>query len=365
MAEDYENSNSLTSVDRLVGQKENLKLDYIKSYKTGDGQQLDQYILSSVSSILVPTCVDVNSCFEYRFSIKDFNLPSYTGVESMYFENIVVKIQDIFTQITSNDCIKDGLFYFYSPYSAVIAQDEDGIETEMKEFTNVNGQKTSRPFISTSRVIKRQDSPIYVCTSNLKVEKSLNLTQDKNSYKVLILNNVYDEDGKFIKKTVTTGVSATFEQLKQCLEFDTMEEKDKRGVICKDIILCDILLFMMKSFKLDTEKHFEDLEVNDLKVAEKKRSVPLGWLSTEEKLEKYGKKGYVSDVYSPNPKTASTEVTLPNDLYLFVDMQTVCDKVLQIARPKGFVFEDTKGIIGGFRAQYAFAQKMASITVHF
>ena len=359
---DYEKSNSLISVDRLVGQKENLKLDYIRSYKTGDGQQLDQYILSSVSSILVPTCVDVNSCFEYRFSIKDFNLPSYTGVESMYFENIVVKIQDIFTQITSSDCIKDGLFYFYSPYSAVIAQDEDGIETEMRNF-EFNGTTTQRPFISTNRVIKRQDSPIYVCTSNLKVEKSLNLTQDKNSYKVLILNNVYDEEGNFLKKTITTSVSATFDQLKQCLEFDS-PSIEKKGVVCKDIILCDILLFMMKSFNLSAPKTFEQLEANDLQVAEKKRTIPIGWLSTEEKLEKYGQKGYVYDKYAANPKTAG-EIVLPNDLYLFVDMQTVCDKALQVAKPSGFVFDDVKCVIGGFRAQYAFAQKMASITVHF
>lgn len=361
MAEDkIASSSSLASVDRLVGQKENLKLDYIRSYKTGDGQQLDQYILSSVSSILVPTCVDVNSCFEYRFSIKDFNLPSYEGIQSLYFENIVVKIQDIFTQITSHDCIKDGLFYFYSPYSAVVAQDEDGIETEQHDFT-FKDKKETRDFVNTNRVIKRQDSPIYVCTSNLKVEKSLNLTADKNSYKVLILNNVYDERGIFLRKTITTGVSVTFEQLRQCLE---PEKVDKKGVVCQDIILCDILLFMMKSFNISATKYFEDVSEADFQSSRKKTTVPRGWLSTEEKLEKYGRKGYISDNYTSNVRT-ETEIALPNDLYLFVDMQTVCDKLLQVAKPKNFVFDDKNGVIGGFHAQYAFAQKMASVTVHF
>ena len=350
-----EDSNSLTSIDRVIGQKENLKLDYIQSYKTGDGQQLNRYILSSASSILIPTCVDVNSCFEYRFSIKDFNLPSYGGVQSLYFENIVVKIQDIFTQITSNNCIKDGIFNFYSPYSAVVSQDEDGIETIFRTF---NGEE--RKFISTNRMIKRQDSPIYVCTSNLKVEKSFNLTKDQNSYKVLIVNNIYDENG-FARKTITPAVSVTFEQLRQCLEFDKVE---KKGVVCKDIILCDILLFMMKSFNLNG-KGFSQVTEQDLApVKEKNRTVPSGWLSTEEKLEKYGRKGYISDNYVSNPKKTG-EVVLPNDLYIYVDMQTKCDKLFQIAKPESFVFDDVNGVIGGFRAQYAFAQKMASATVNF
>ena len=355
---DIENSTSLTDVDRVVGVKENLQMNVIRSYKTGDGQQLDQYILSSVSSILIPTCVDTNACFEYRFSIKDFNLPSNIGVQSLYFENIVVKIQDVFTQITSHDCIQSGKFYFYSPYSAVVSQDEDGIETEEQSFV-FKGETTTRKFINTNRVIKRQDSPLYVCTSNLKVEKSMNLTQDKNSYKVLILSNVYDDDGKFLRKIITPSVSVTFEQLEQCLKFNSIE---KRGTICQDVILCDILLFMMKTFNLDAP-YFETLD--ELPNKQLDKTIPRGWLSTEEKIERYGKKGYVIDKYVSNPLKGSDAIVLPNDMYLYVDMQTACDRLLPYARPQNFIFDDTKGIVGGFHAQYAFGEKMASITVHF
>ena len=355
---DIENSASLSDVNIVDGTKENLKKTWENSYLTGDGQQLRQYSLSSSSSILIPTCVDVNSCFEYRFSIKDFNLPSNPGEQGLYIENIVVKIQDVFTQITSHDCIKDGLFYFYSPYSAVVSQDQDGIETEEQIF-NYNGVDTKRKFISTNRMIKRQDSPLYVCTSNLKVEKTMNLTQDKNSYKLLIISNKYDEEGNFLEKIITPSVSITFEELQQCLTFNDIP---KRGKICQDVIVCDILIFMMKTVNLSTETYFKDLK--ELPHTRHDKTVPRGWLSLEEKIERYGKKGCILDKYVANP-TKGNYITLPNDLYLYVDMQTACNEILAIARPDSLVFEDTRGIIGGFRAQYAFGEKMASITAHF
>lgn len=69
-----------------------------------------------------------------------------------------------------------------------------------------------------------------------------------------------------------TQTFATPEQLKQCIQFynDETDEQSKprNGEYCMDIILCDMLIYCLKSFEFE-KKGFSELEATDLTTSER------------------------------------------------------------------------------------------------
>ena len=364
MAEE-ENSASLTTVDTPVGTQMTLQRSCESCYQTSSGQKVFPKILTGSQKILFPTTVDANACFEYRFSVKNLMLPSeLPEVTDMYFHYLTVKFQDAFTNILSSNAIKDGITYSYDPYTAVICQDANGLEFVSNEIVGVDGEHVERKFINSERAIKRDDNSLYVVSSNLKIEKQINLTTATSPYRILLLYNEYDNQGNFKGKILKSAVSCTRQDLTQVLH---PEEVEKKGLVCTDIILCDVLIFMMKTCALGTN-YLEEVTLQQMATLKKKRAIPMGWLSPEEKLEKYGKKGVYMDTFvatKSNDKKLVNYTEIPNNLFIHVDMQEVCDKLFSQYRPKETVFNDVNGIVigDGIKGQYAIAHEMISVSI--
>lgn len=365
MAEEY--TNSLTTTDVPAGTPMTIKSSVQQVYSTTNGQNLYDKTLTGAKKVLFPTCVDMNACFDYRFSFKDLMLVNQLpNITDMYFQNLTVKIQDVFTQITSDGAIKNGIFYTYDPYSAVISQDSNGIETEDHY---IKGYSQPFKFVNSSRVVQRGDNSLYVVSSNLKIEKHINLQINSSSYKILKMFNVYDSQGNFVRKVLESDVKATSAELKECMEDIPKDSSDRHGrKICRDIILCDVLIFMLKSFNHDGI-NLSQLTADNLKKIPLDKSLPIGWLSPEEKLERFGKKGVFMETFVANKKSndgsASDpyEKEIPNNLFVYVDMQTQCDKLFRVAKPDSAVFNDEKKIIAPFKAQYAIASELISVGI--
>lgn len=364
MSEEF--TNSLTSTDVPAGTPMTIKSSVQQVYSTTNGQNLYDKTLTGAKKVLFPTCVDMNACFDYRFSFKDLMLVNQLpNITDMYFQNLTVKIQDVFTQITSDGAIKDGIFYTYDPYSAVISQDSNGIETEEHYIKDHQGPFK---FVNSSRVVQRGDNSLYVVSSNLKIEKHINLQINSSSYKILKMFNVYDGQGNFVKKVLESDVKATSAELKECME-DIPAKADRYGrKVCRDIILCDVLIFMLKSFNHDGI-NLSDLTADKIQKVSLDKSLPIGWLSPEEKLERFGKKGVFMETFVANKKAGSGssedpyDKEIPNNLFVYVDMQTKCDKIFRVAKPDSAVFCDDKEIIAPFKAQYAIASELISVGI--
>ena len=361
-----ENSTSLITVDAAAGTQMTLQRTCSTEYQTSSGQKVFPKILTGSQKILFPTSVDANTCFEYRFSVKNLMLPSeLPNVTDMYFHYLTVKFQDAFTNVMSNEAIKGGVMYTYDPYSAVICQDPNGLEYVTNNIITQNGQEVPRKFINSERVIKRDDNSLYVVSSNLKIEKQINLTTTTSPYRILIMYNRYSQDGTFEGKVLKSAVSCTRTDLAQAIY--GVPEEERVGLVCEDIILCDVLIFMMKTCALSGIL-IDNVTAENLRSAQKKRSLPMNWMSPEEKLEKYGKKGVYMDTYVANKNTvkgSSKYDEIPNNLFLHVDMQDVCSRIFSIARPNNTVFDDVNGIIigNGIRGQYAIASEMISVSI--
>ena len=195
-----ENCESLTLINSANGNQMLPTRSYGSNYKTTNGQILYPKTLTGSKKILIPTSVDMNTCFEYRFSFKDLMLPNaLPNSAPLYVTDLTVKLQDIFTQVTSHDAIKDSVMYSYDPYSVVIAQDQDGIEHE-SHYIKVGSESVKREFINAGRVIQRSDNSLYVVSSNLRIEKHINIESNTNTYNLLLLYNRYDKDGNFVGK---------------------------------------------------------------------------------------------------------------------------------------------------------------------
>ena len=348
-------SSTLTQVETLVGQPMTLQKKTKIEYQTSNGTTVYDKILTGYRPILFPTAVSRNSCFEYRFSIKDVILPrELPQVTDLYFKDLVVKIQDLFTEVQQK-CIENGLIYSYMPYSAVLAQDEDGVSTESHV---IDGKE--QHFVNADRIIKRDTSPLYVVSSNIKFSRSFNLDIATNSYKALAIYNNYDSNGKLTNRFSKPVVSATPEELRDIQENlaykITKNPKLSPGrPVCVDIILCDVFIFCLKSFDLDS-KFITSITAEEVDSVIPLRTLPMGWLTPEEKLEKFGKKGTYMETFDTNNP-------LPNNLFQFVDMQTRSEKLFTISRPKDAIFDDVKGVVAPFRGQYVVANEMISIKI--
>lgn len=349
-------STNLTEVKRQEGVPPTLIKKTNVQYKTSSGAMLYNKVLTGFKPILFPTAVSLNTCYDYRFSIRDLILPSQLpNITNMYFESMVVKIQDLFTQVMSDGMIKDGIVYSYMPYSAVLAQDENGIEYEEHDLNYKKYTGKNIKFVSSSRVIKRDSNPLFVVSSNLKYDREFNLEIVSNSYRALIIVADY-ENGKLLGKRIKTEVFATPEQLKQVIEPEKFPEESRDGEFCLDIILCDILIFCLKSFDTTTEKTFEDITEDELKKFNVKKAIPTDWLTPQEKLEKFGKKGTYKSTFSESDP-------IPNDKFIYCDMTTKSEKLFGLSRPTEAVFNDKKGIISGIPANYAISTSLISVRI--
>lgn len=339
-----------TKNDRNVGVPQTLKSQCVTQLKTCNGDNLYDKILTGYKPILFPTACSENCCFEYRFSIKDLILPTtLPEVTNLYFRDLVVKIQDMFTQMTADDCIKDAIICSYEPYSAVLAQDENGIEIEYHEY---NGEVT--PFITSDRLIKRDSSPLFVVSSNLKYNRRFNLEVASNSYQAIVVNGIYDK-GVLKERVLKTQTYASPLQLKQCISFynDSKEDEVRDGIYCMDIILCDMLIFCKKSFDL-TKPSIHDLQPADLVNAMRKRTVPTGWLTPEEKLEKFGKKGTFMSSFGPTEP-------IPSSMFIFVDGTSKCEDIFELGKPSQTFFDDKNLIVCPARNCYAISNMLVSV----
>lgn len=348
----YNGSLATSDNDRNFGVPQTLRTQCVSQLKTCNGDNLYDKILTGSKPILFPTATSQNCCFEYRFSIKDLILPTtLPEVTNLYFRDLVVKIQDMFTQMTSDDCIKNSVICSYQPYSAVLAQDQDGIEIKYHKF---NGQDT--PFITSTRLIQRDSSPLFVVSSNLKYNRRFNLEVNSNSYQAIVIYGIY-ENGELKKRVLKTQTFATPEQLKQCIQFynDETDEQSKprNGEYCMDIILCDMLIYCLKSFEFE-KKGFSELEATDLAKTSRKSTIPMEWLSQDEKLKKYGKQGTFKETFDKtNP--------IPNSLFIYVDMTTKCNDIYAAGHPESAFFYDEKGLICPAKNCYAVCNMMVSV----
>ena len=335
--------------ERNTGVPQTLKMKTTTQLRTCNGDALYDKLLTGFKPILFPTAVSENCCFEYRFTIKDIILPSeLPNITNLYFRDLVVKVQDMFTQMSASECIKDSVIYAYEPYSAVLAQDENGIEIQ---YHNYNNQLV--PVITSERLINRDSSPLFVVSSNLKFNKQFNLEITSNSYQAIIVNGIF-KNHELVGRSLKTQTFATAEQLKQAISFDENNTKNiEDGVYCLDIILCDMLIFCLKSFDL-TKKPIEEITPNELAEAPRLRSIPIGWLSPEEKLKKFGTKGVFREEYgTTNP--------LPNSLFILVDATAKSQDLFKVGRPTKTAFIDENAIVCPVVNCYSICNMLLSI----
>ena len=202
-------SSSLIYADTTVGTQMTLQRTVKTEYQTSNGTTVYDKILTGFKPILFPTAVSRNAVFDYRFSVKDLILPrELPQVTDIYFKDLVVKIQDIFTQVMAQNAVCNGVVLSYMPYSAVLAQDGNGLEFETH---TIDGEL--HRFMNAERLIKRDSSPLFVVSSNLKFNKSFNLDVTTNSYKALAIYNEYI-NGKFNKKIIKQVTSISVDDFR-------------------------------------------------------------------------------------------------------------------------------------------------------
>ena len=319
------------------------------NYTTSSGDTLYEKILVGYKPILFPTAVSENCCFDYRFTVRDLVLPTtLPGITEMYFNDIVVKLQDMFTQMTAGDAIVDGKVYSYMPYCTILAQDENGIET-VEHTINDKVYK----FVTSDRLVQRDSCPVFTVNSNLKLEKTISLEDQSNEYRLLAIMEQYDEKGDFVRRFLESVKSVSAKYLKDIQEYaSTSVEKRKGRIVCVDVILCDILVFCKRTFNFDRTP----VEKLQKLGGKEKNSVPNGWLTPEEKLKKFGKKGtYMADY---------TTQKLPNDLFFYVDMTDKSDEIISNSCPSYTVFTDENKLITPYRNQYAYALQIMNTRVY-
>ena len=362
--ESIEASSSLTTVDTPVGVPMTLQRQAKVEYQTSNGTKVYDKLLTGFKPIVFPTATSRNACFEYRFSIRDLILPrELPQVTDIYFKDLVVKIQDIFTEVSAHGAIYNGHIVAYQPYTAVLSQDENGIETEdhviITKDQDGKEVKTTHKFITSDRVVKRDSSPIFVISSNLKFEKSFNQEVTTNSYKALAIYNVYDKDGNFSRKYVKSVVSISPEDFVDVIDSKWKDKATRKGrSVCVDVILCDVLIYCLKSFNLNGTP-FSNIDESQMKAATNSRALPNGWLTPEEKLQKFGKKGtFMSEFSDTEP-----DKLIPNSLFQYVDMQERCNKLNDIGYPYDAVFFDKNHIIADFDGQYIQSNAIISLRV--
>ena len=120
-----------------------------------------------------------------------------------------------------------------------------------------------------------------------------------------------------------------------------------------DIILCDMLIFCKKSFDL-TKMSINELTPENLSAAKRKRTIPTGWLTPEEKLEKFGKKGKFMSSFGPSEP-------IPSSLFIFVDGTTRCEDIFEVGKPSETFFDDKNMIVCPARNCYAISNMLVSV----
>lgn len=341
---------SLANFNRqALGVPQTLITDVVCNYTTSSGDTLHERVLVGYKPILFPTACSENCCFEYRFTVRDLILPSkLPEVTGLYFKDIVVKMQDMFTQTTAGEAICNGKVLSYMPYCTILAQDENGIET--KDYTL--GSKTFK-VIDSNRLVERESCSVFTVNSNLRIEKSISLEDQSNPYKLLAVREQYDENGNFVRRFLETTNCASPQDLKDIQEEPASVIESRKGrVICIDIILCDILVFCKRTFDFEQPSIEEIEELRE----RSKNTVPTGWLTKEEKLKKMMQK--------KEDNGAGLTEKLPNDLFYYTDMTGKSEQVASSSSPSDIVFVDKKRLITPFENHYAFALQISNTRVY-
>lgn len=334
-------ANSLANFQRqALGVPQVLNTNIQCTYSTSSGDSLYEKILVGYKPVLFPTACSENCCFEYRFTIKDLILPkSLPQITGLYFKDIVIKLQDMFTQAIAGDAISNGKILTYMPYCMILSQDENGIELE----DYMLGDKKVK-VISSDRMVQRESCPVFSVNSNLKMEKSISLQDMSNPYKIIGIFEQYDEEGNFVRRVMENIKCVSPENLVDIInENASIVEKRKGRLVCIDVILCDLLVFCKRTFDFNTKPI---TEVETLSKT-KKQTLPIGWMKPEEKMQK------LLDIQKGR-KAGETE-KLPNDLFYFVDMTERSAQLLDNSKPVDMVFEDSKKLIAPFVNQYAYS----------
>ena len=85
-----------------------------------------------------------------------------------------------------------------------------------------------------------------------------------------------------------------------------------------------------------------------------KRSVPIGWLSPEEKLKKFGMKGkFRADFNEKEP--------IPANLFIYVDGKEMSEKIFKAGIPTSTAFIDKNGLICPAKNCYAVTNMLLSV----
>lgn len=353
-AVDY--TSSLLGFKVSEGVQPTLEKRYTSTYQTGYGQNLYQRNLVGIKNVLFPTCTSDNCCFEYRFTFRNMVMPSdLPEVTDLYIKSFGVKIQDLFTQVMSNTMInQDGQYTTYMPYCAIVCQDENGIEYEEHEVM-VNGKAVTQKFVNSNRLVQRDSNVIYAVNSNLKYENSISFETNSNSYKLLGVYYEYDENGTFIRRTMKAVKSITPENIREIQENMCTDEEYRKGKeVMYDLILCDLLIFCVKTVDV-TKTDITTLTRADVENQVIKNSIPISWLTPVEKLEKYGKKGQFKGTYNIGQ--------FPKSLYLYVDMQETSERITNISKMTSPVFTDENGIISPCKNQYTMVAEISEAKV--
>lgn len=350
MAEQKQIGNeSLANFSRqALGVPQTLVNDVVCNYTTSSGDTLFEKVLVGYKPILFPTACSENCCFEYRFTVRDLILPSkLPKVTALYFKDIVAKMQDLFTQTTAGEAICNGKVLSYMPYCTILAQDENGIETQ--DYTL--GERTFK-VINSNRLVQRESCAVFTVNSNLKMEKSISLESQSNAYKLIAIREQYDAEGNFVRRFIESTNCASAQDLKDIQEEPaSVIETRKNRTICIDIILCDILVFCKRTFDLEQPS----IEEIDKLQARSKNSVPLDWYTPEEKLNKMMKR--------KGGEAGLTE-KLPNDVFYYVDMSGISEQVMSSSSPADIVFVDKKRLITPFENHYAYALQISNTRVY-
>ena len=152
-------------------------------------------------------------------------------------------------------------------------------------------------------------------------------------------------------------VSVTPEELEEVINSRFSDVDYRKGKkVCIDVILCDVLIFCLKSFDFRTA-YIGLLSGEDVDNMVENRSVPIGWMTPEEKLKRFNEIGTYTEKYNDYDKP------IPNSLFQFVDMQERCEKIFRIGRPSDTVFMDKTGVVAPFIGQYVVANEMISARI--
>lgn len=347
-----ETSSSLTEVSRPIGEGVNLNRTCGIQYTTGNGTRVDKKVLSGTIPVFFPTGVPENTVFEYIFSVKDLIQPSeLPTITEIYFKNIVVKFQDMFTQVVQGSVYNDNCKITYAPFQADLCQDPDGVITTDAKY---NGKDVK--LISSENLTVKRSSPLYAVSTNLKFDKALNVTTNDDDYKLIFVYNEYDENGKFVRKVMKSKNKCTPEEYKQVFDPEGTASF-KNGLYCIDIILCDIFVYVQAdpSIYAPGKIPITDLTRETVSKTASRREKPIGWLSRNELINKYGKIGVKADYSDSN--------RIPGDMYVHIDMTAKSKEIFSKAYMNTDVFCDNGGVILPYTGQYTVAYMLMSADV--